>query len=330
MKRILGIILVLLVLGSCKEQKAYREMSGADMHTTYHIKYEYTEDLTEEIRKEFRRFYHSINPFDSTSIISAINRNRDVEVDSFFIEVFRKAIEISEKTSGVFDITCAPLINAWGFGFRKMDTITPCMIDSIREFVGYRKVRLNGNRVIKDDPRILLNCSALGDGSLCDLVAALFEKKGIENYMVEFGGEVMAKGVNPQGKCWRVGIVKPVDDPDGYNQEFQQVIELCGRKGLATSGNYRNFYVKDGKKYAHTIDPRTGYPAEQDVLSATVIAPDCKTADAYATAFMALGSAGIRQLKSRLPEIEYFIICTDSVGTLQTEYSEGLKAWISE
>ncbi|MDC7163006.1 FAD:protein FMN transferase [Bacteroides stercoris] len=180
-------------------------------------------------------------------------------------------MQASEQTGGIFDVTCAPLINLWGFGFTKFDSITPQLVDSIRHFVGFRKVHLQGNRVMKDDPRILLNFSVLG-------------------------GEMIAKGKNPQGWNWCIGIVRPKDDSTGTNSELEQIVQLSERLGLATSGNYRNFYLKDGRKYAHAINPITGYPVQKDILSATIIAHQCMLADAYATAFMTLGSRKARQL----------------------------------
>ncbi|MCW0484210.1 FAD:protein FMN transferase [Prolixibacteraceae bacterium A06] len=323
------VMLSILLLSGCQHEKQYFEVSGMT-HTPYHVKYEYSQSLEKEIKAEFANYYHSLNPFDSLSIISQINRNEEVEVDSLFAFTFRKVMQVSEQTNGLFDVTCAPLINLWGFGFSKRDSITQQVIDSIRSFVGYQKIRLEGSRVVKDDPRMLLNFSAVGDGGICDLVARLFDRHNIQNYMVEVGGEVVAKGVNAKGQHWRIGISKPVDDPAGMSQELEQILHLKQRVGVATSGDYRNFYVKDGKKYAHTINPTTGYPADQDILSATIIAPDCLTADAYATAFMVMGSAAARQLKEQVPEIEYFIIFTDEHGNYATEHSPGMEPYLSE
>ena len=205
-------------------------------------------------------------------------------------------MQASEQTGGIFDVTCAPLINLWGFGFTKFDSITPQLVDSIRHFVGFRKVRLQGNRVMKDDPRILLNFSVLGGGTICNIIACLFDRKGISNSMIDVGGEMIAKGKNPQGWNWCIGIVRPKDDSTGTNSELEQIVQLSERLGLATSGNYRNFYLKDGRKYAHAINPITGYPVQKDILSATIIAHQCMLADAYATAFMTLGSRKARQL----------------------------------
>lgn len=318
----------ILVFTACTSQKQYFVESGSVFHTVYHIKYEASELLTEKIDAEFQKFNLSLNPFNPNSIISKVNQNEPVEADDWFIEVFNRAKEVSDHSDGVFDITCAPLINLWGFGFSKMDSVTPQMIDSIKQFVGYQRVRLDGRKVIKDDPRVLLNCSAIAKGYACDVIARLLEREGIKNYMVEIGGEVAVKGVNQNGNCWRIGINKPEDDSTGIKNDIEEVVQLCKKGGVATSGNYRNYYVKDGKKYAHTIDPRTGYPSEQSILSATIVAQDCITADAYATAFMAMGLEKARQVADNIPDIEYFVIYADENGKHQIEYSEGMLQYL--
>ena len=320
----------ILLFTGCKNQKQYFEESGSVFHTLYHIKYESDKALTEKIDNELQKFNLSLNPFNPNSTIAKVNRNEPVEVDEWFKEVFNKSMEVSKNSDGVFDITCAPLVNLWGFGFSKKDSITPEMIDSLKTFVGYQKVRLEGNKVIKDDPRLLLNCSAIAKGYSSDIIARLLEREGVENYMVEIGGEVTMKGVNPKGERWRIGINKPEDDSTGIRNEIEEVVQLCKKGGVATSGNYRNYYVKDGKKYAHTIDPRTGYPAEQSILSATIVANDCMTADAYATAFMAMGLDKARQMAEKLPEIEYYVIYADENGKHRIEYSKGMIQYLPQ
>ncbi len=327
-KIILAAGLWILMFTACTKQKKYFEESGSFFHTFYHIKYEGSEILTEKIDAEFLKFNLSLNPFNPNSIISKVNRNEAVEADDWFIEVFNKAKEVSDHSEGIFDITCAPLVNLWGFGFSKMDSVTPQMIDSIKQFVGYQKVRLDGRKVVKDDSRILLNCSAIAKGYASDIIARLLEREGIENYMVEIGGEVTMKGVNQNGKCWRIGINKPEDDSTGVKNDIEEVVQLCKKGGVATSGNYRNYYIKDGKKYAHTIDPRTGYPSEQSILSATIVAEDCITADAYATAFMAMGLEKAREAAKNIPGIEYYVIYSDENGKHQIEYSTGMLQYL--
>ena len=327
-KIILAAGLWILMFTACTKQKQYFEESGSVFHTIYHIKYEGSEILTEKIDAEFQKFNLSLNPFNPNSIISKVNRNEAVEADDWFIEVFNKAKEVSDHSEGIFDITCAPLVNLWGFGFSKMDSVPPQMIDSIKQFVGYQKVRLDGRKVVKDDSRILLNCSAIAKGYASDIIARLLEREGIENYMVEIGGEVTMKGVNQNGKCWRIGINKPEDDSTGVKNDIEEVVQLCKKGGVATSGNYRNYYIKDGKKYAHTIDPRTGYPSEQSILSATIVAEDCITADAYATAFMAMGLEKAREAAKNIPGIEYYVIYSDENGKHQIEYSTGMLQYL--
>ena len=325
---ILGLVGV--CLSGCAPEPTYYEVTGR-LHTPYHIKFQYTESLEEEIDAQLDYFYHLFNAFDSTSVISRVNRGEPVEVDTLFQKVFNRAQEVAALTDGAYDITCAPLINLWGFGFKDGDTVTAAAIDSVRAFIGYEKVHLEENRVVKADPRVILNMSSIADGTVCDMIAAMFESKDIQNYMVEFGGEMRVKGLNPSGEAWRLGITKPTDDSTGLNQELQQIIRFPMPRGMATSGNYRNFYVKDGKKYAHTIDPIEGCPVQRDILSATIVAADGMTADACATAFMVLGSERAKRFYERMKGIDYYIICADSTGQgFRVEYSPGFRQYLLE
>lgn len=326
-KELLACLLVVICL-SCEQQKPYYEESGTVFHTLYHIKYQSNKLLTDQIDAELQAFNLSLNPFNQNSILAKVNRNESVEVDLWFKTVFNKAMEVAMQSDGFFDPTVAPFINLWGFGFEQRDSISEHTIDSLKTFVGYQKIRLEGDRVVKDDSRTLLNFSAIAKGYACDVIAALLERNGVENYMVEIGGEVAAKGLNPNGRCWQIGVNKPEDDDLAVKNEIQEIVALCNPCGLATSGDYRNFYIKEGKKYGHTINPHTGYPSEQNVLSATVIAVDCMTADAYATAFMAMGLEGALTLAKQIAGIEYYIIYADSADQVQVEMSEGMQQMI--
>lgn len=298
---------MLLLFVSCKEKQAtYVEDRGEVFHTTYSIKYKYTHSLKPEIEAELAKFDDSLNPFKPTSIISKVNNNEEVVLDSFFINVFNRSQEVSGVSDGLFDITVSPLINAWGFGFKNIDNVTAEMVDSLRAIVGYDKIQVENGRVIKSDPRVQINTSAIAKGYSTDVIADLLESYGVTDYMIEIGGEVTAKGVNDKGECWHIGIDKPIDDKAPVHRELQTIIKLCD-KSMATSGNYRNFYVKDGKRYAHTINPKTGYPAESNILSATVIADDCMTADAYATVFMLADTATIRSIALQ-EKLSYLLI----------------------
>ena len=323
------LITLLVSCGPSKKEYTYHQDQGEIFTTGYHIKYAFSRSLKEEIVAEFDRFNLSLNPFMDNSIISKINRNEPVKPDSLFIKVFRKSMEVSRRSGGKFDITASPLINAWGFGFQNMDSVTPEIIDSLKMFVGFDKISMNEDgEIIKTDPRVTLNTSAIAKGYACDVIADLLERHGIENYMVEIGGEITASGVNDKGECWRIGVDKPIDDPLGMQHELQVILSLCN-KAMATSGNYRNYYVKDGKKYAHTIDPHTGYPSQQDILGATVIADDCMTADAYATAFMAMGMQRSKEVSKELPGLYYYFIYEKPDSTLGIEYSDNFEQFFT-
>ena len=326
--------IALLVLGTIwilarhNRTQPYYTVNGLIFGTVYNITYQYDDDLKAEIDEELKRFDGLLSPFNDTATITRINRNEDIVPDTFFTNVFRRSMEISKETNGAFDITVAPLANAWGFGFKKGAFPDSAMIDSLLEITGYTKVVLSEEgKVVKQDERMMLSCSAVAKGYAVDVIAQFLAKKGITNFMVDIGGEIVARGENPKKELWRIGINKPVDDSLSINQELQTVLNVTD-VGIATSGNYRNFYIKDGKKYAHTIDPRTGYPAEQSVLSATIVANDCMTADAYATAFMAMGLEKARQMADSLPEIEYYVIYADENGKHQIEYSKGMLQYL--
>ena len=335
--------LVALIVGTVliireNSRKTYQRNEGKIFGTFYHITYQSGENLHDEILAELQRVDRSLSMFNDSSTISRVNRNEavDLSADSLFVEVYAMARRIAEDTDGAFDITVAPLVNAWGFGFKNEQMPTDAAVDSLRAFVGYKKVSLVDNSsktsphsggqrgVQKSDPRTMLDCSAIAKGFGCDLVGRLFRQRGIENYMIEIGGEVVVGGVNEEGEKWRIGVTKPEEKaPEKSSNELQTILQLPlssphsgGQRGaaLATSGNYRNFYVKDGKRYAHTIDPRTGRPVQHSILSATVIADDCATADAYATAFMVVGLVEAKRILDRHPDLLAYLIYTDSLG----------------
>lgn len=335
LSRLLFLFIALSVLTSCTEGKkqtakeTYQFDDGRIFNTSFHIKYAYNRSLKAEIMDELNTFDLSLNPFNKNSIISKVNNNEPVVVDSFFTEVFNKSMEVSGNTDGKFDITASPLINAWGFGFKNMDSITPQIIDSLQSFVGYGKIAIDPDgKIAKTDSRVTLNMSAIAKGYACDVIARLLEKHGIENYMVEIGGEISAKGVNDSGQCWRIGIDKPIDDASGMKHELQTILSICD-KAMATSGNYRNYYVKDGKKYTHTIDPQTGFPAQQNILSATVLADQCITADAYATAFMVMGLEKSVTVAKGIPGLLYYFIYSTANDSVAVHYSDGFEAYFA-
>ena len=318
-----------VIIVSRQQSTPYQHDRGMVFGTVYHITYQSSKSLQKDIEAELAKVDASLSPFNERSIITAVNENRDTVVNKMFTDVFTLAMKISNSTDGAFDITVAPLVNAWGFGFKGGAMPSRHQVDSLKALVGYHKVSLADGRVSKTDPRIMLDCSSIAKGYGCDVVAKFLSAKGIDNYMVEIGGEIVTRGISEKRLPWKIGVTKPTDDSLNVNQEIQTIINVTD-KAMATSGNYRNFYYKNGRKYAHTIDPSTGYPVQHNILSSTVIADDCATADAYATAFMVMGLDKAKAVLSRHPELmAYFILASDD-GTNKVWFSPSMKDKIAK
>lgn len=307
------------MLYGCKE-KSYRHMEGKIYGTYYHVTYESDADLGAGVREQMERVNASLSMFDGNSLISRINRGETNDVDSLFSYLFGVAQRVNRESDGAFDITVAPLSNAWGFGYKNDSLPSPEKVDSLLRYVGMSKMTLDGKHLIISQPGMKIDASAIAKGLGVDLAAEYLEAQGIINYMVEIGGEVRVKGLSEKQRPWRIGIDKPIDDVTASDRELELVVSLSVGS-LATSGNYRNYYIRDGKKYAHTIDPRTGYPVQQDILSSSVYAPTCMEADAFATAFMVLGLEKSKEVVKNNPELDACFI-----------YNEGdsLKVWMSD
>ncbi len=321
--------LVFLIVGTVfivRQQRStpYQHDKGQVFGTFYHITYQNDTSLNNDILAELAKVDSALSMFNDKSIISRINRGEDVKTNEMFDTVFNLAENIADNTNGAFDITVAPLVNAWGFGFKTGNPPTKTAIDSLRSIVGYKKVALRNNRITKTDPRIMLDCSAIAKGYGCDVVAHLLQRHGIENYMVEIGGEVVTHGISEKRLPWKIGVTKPTYDSLAVDKELQTVLNVKNM-AMATSGNYRNFYYKNGKKYAHTIDPKTGYPVQHNILSATVLAKHCAEADAYATSFMVMGLDGAKKTLENHPELMAYLIYADHKGNMQVWYSPSMK-----
>ena len=301
----------------------YLKCEGGVFGTFYHITYQHPTDLHDSIELVLHEVDNSLSPFNKSSVITAINNGTSDSTNLMFREVFTLAKTISTETYGAFDITVAPLVNAWGFGFKNKETVTPSLIATLLTHVGFDKVSLQDNRIVKTDSALMLDCSAIAKGYGVDAVGRLLESKHISNYMVEIGGEVRVRGVNPQGKPWSIGIITPTPDPTGQNNEVEEILHITDI-AMATSGNYRNFYVEGNKRYAHTIDPRTGYPVQHSILSSTVLARDCAVADAYATAFMVLGLDSAKTVLAAHPELQAYFIYSDDNGNNATWHTKNL------
>ena len=326
--------LVLLIVGtvliiSHQRSMPYRQVSDFVFGTTYKVIYQCDSDLSVTIREELMKVDRSLSPFNEESVITAVNQNREVTLDPYFTEVFTKSMEISDDTEGAFDITVAPLVNAWGFGFKNEQMPTAHQVDSLRRIIGYKKISLVDGKIRKQDPRMMLDCSAIAKGFGVDAVARMLRSRDVQNFMVEIGGEVVTCGVNAQRLPWRVGVIKPTEDSLRIGHELQTVLNVTD-KAMATSGNYRNFYYKEGRRYAHTIDPMTGYPVQHSLLSATVLAKSCTVADAYATSFMVMGMERAQKLLERHPELMAYLIYDTGKGDLAVWFSPSLQDKIEE
>lgn len=328
MKKFISILfLAALIVGSyfVLSRSKYREAEGRIFGTTYHIKYAATRDLSADIAATLQEVDNALSMFNDQSTLSRFNRGESYEPNPLFDEVVALALKVSQETNGAFDITVAPLVNAWGFGFKNKENVTPAQIDSIRKHVGYSLLDYNPKKtptLSRKDPQTTIDCGAIAKGFGVQRVAKMLSEKGCTNYMVEIGGEVVVKGNSASGKHWSIGISRPVEDSISVNNDVQTIIQITDC-GIATSGNYRNFYYKGGKKYAHTINPATGFPVEHSLLSATVVHSSCTLADAYATSFMVMGLEQAQKFVESHKDIEAYLIYDDKNGELNTWQSSG-------
>ncbi|MEM6647983.1 MAG: FAD:protein FMN transferase [Bacteroidota bacterium] len=309
------------------------EHSGVAQGSTYQIKYLTLDDqiFEDEFKSIFEQIDQSMSTYVPTSLISQVNRGDTlVQVDSLFMTVLQRAMEIAEETSGNFDPTIGPLVNLWGFGSDNSPRVVePDAVQRVKARTGYTAISLDGQRV--SIPKgYSIDFNAIAQGFTVDVIAGHLEQKGVVNYMVEVGGEVRARGTNDRGKAWRIGVDKPLDQIDPSDR-FQFVLEL-NDAGLATSGNYRNFWVDEetGIRYAHTIDPQTGYPANNRLLSATILAPFAMDADAYATTCMVEGLDDCKNMLRSAAELEGYLVFSTDEGEWSTFTTEGFASHIAE
>lgn len=329
--------LAFLVIGTVliiRQQRAmpYQHDTGMVFGTVYSATYQSDENLKDQIEAELKKIDAEFSMFNDSSTVARINRGENPALSDMFVEVYQMANSISEATDGAFDITVAPLVNAWGFGFKHEQIPTKQTIDSLRQIIGYQKLQLEKRGreqfLKKQQNGMMLDFSAIAKGFGVDAVARLLRSRDVKNYMVEIGGEVVTSGINQQRLPWRIGVTKPTDDTLSQG-EIQTVLNVTDR-AMATSGNYRNFYYRGGKKYAHTIDPKTGYPVQHSILSATVLADRCATADAFATSFMVMGFEGAQKVLQKHPELMVYLIYTDEKGKNAVWYSPALEKKIAQ
>ena len=303
MRQAFALLFAALLLCGCRQERKIRSMQGMAFGTLYEILYVGEEDLriAESIDSLLAVSNQTFSIFDPNSLLSRLNRNETDSLDETLGRVIRQALELSRQTDGAFDITVAPLVDAWGFGPEKRKAPTSAEIDSLLAFTGYGRIRADEARLHKEDARIRLNLNAIAKGYIVDQVAELVGKRH-PDFLVNIGGEIVCGGKRPNGKPWSIGIQLPTNDSmetGTYTHRFH----LQEGKAVATSGDYRRYLTDStGRRYSHIIDPRTGRSEQSDLLSATVIAEDCMTADAVATACMVLGKKGSLELMAGHPE----------------------------
>lgn len=308
--------------------KNYFQIQGAAEGTSYNIVFE-TENgygIQDEVEALISEFEGSLSVYNPNSIISKVNRNESVMLDDYFKTVFNRAKEISDQTGGLFDMSAEPLFREWGFSFKQNTVMNEDKVSQLLESIGMDKVYLDKDRLMKLHPDVKLNANAIAKGYSADIIADLLDAKDIENYLIEVGGEIRTKGISPRNMAWTIGVDRPLDTNLIPGQDVQVMLSLSN-KALATSGNYRQFYLQDGKKISHTINPKTGYPVDHSLLSVTVIADDAMSADAYATAFLVAGIDGALDILEVIDDVEVLFIC-DEDGEFKVHYTAGLEQYI--
>lgn len=323
MKRLAILLILAIGVASCRQQPKKIVLEGLAQGSYYAITYFDTQNrnFQHEIDSIFHAVDMSVNLWVENSIISKVNRNEEVTLDSIFIDNFRIAQEAARLSDGYFDPTISPIVAAWGFSYKNGDTLTPQLIDSLRTLVDYRKVRIENGHVIKDNPAITLDFNAIAQGYTSDLIASFLESQGVVNYLVDTGGEIMTKGGKPNGQPWIVGIEKPAD-----NENSEQVVQAriaVRDKGVVTSGSTRKYVERDGKRYSHCINPKTGCPVEHHVLSVTVTADNSTWADALASICMVMGLEQSLPLIESMDGVEAYYIFINENGKLETFATEG-------
>jgi len=321
-----------LLLGSCTGRGGYIRIEGFAQGGTYHVFCSPDIRLREpELRERIDSLLlvidGTLSGYNKGSLLSRINAGEDLPLTPLFTDCFSRSKEIWAESGGAFDPSAAPLFDLWGFGFTDRQTVSEAAVDSILAFVGMDgfslETRADGIHLVKSDPRMKLNFNAIAQGFSADAVASLLESLGCGNYLVDIGREIRCKGHNATGESWRIGLDRPSDGNMEEGRDLQAVIHTTDC-GIVTSGNYRKFYVEDGRKYAHTLDPRTGRPVTHNLLSATVITDDAATADAYATWLMVIGLEQARQWLSSRPGIEALLVY-DENGVMKTFQTKDIQ-----
>ena len=318
-------IIGLAVLASCGKQPEKVVLQGLAQGSYYAVTYydEQNRKFQREIDSIFHAVDMSVNLWVDSSIISKVNRNEEVALDSIFIDNFNIAQEAARLSDGYFDPTISPIVAAWGFSYKSGDSLTPQLIDSLRQLVDYRNIRIENGKVVKKKPAMTLDFNAIAQGYTSDLIASFLESRGVKNFLVDTGGEIMARGEKPDGKPWIVGIEKPAENMD--SERIVQTRIALRDKGLVTSGSTRKYVERNGKRYSHCINPKTGYPVEHQLLSVTVMAENSVWADALASICMVMGKERSLPLIQNMDGVEAYYIFVNDKNELETFATEGFR-----
>jgi FAD:protein FMN transferase len=320
------LFVVFALFSSCNKTKVrqYQTLEGQAQGTTFRIIYEDSlgQNYQVQVDSLFKVIDKSMSLWDSTSLISKVNANQEYDkLDPHFLKVYNTSKDIYDQTGGYFDITVGPLVRAWGFSFKKGEAFpTQSKVDSLMTKVGFKKIGLSDQKIVKSNDEINIDFNAIAQGYTVDVMAEFLNQKGVSNYLVEVGGEIRASGLNAENHLWKVGIEKPQDE------RALEVVVALNNQSLATSGSYRKFFEKGGKRYSHAIDPFTGFPVDHNLLSISVIAPSAILADGLATAFLVMGLEKTKVFAEK-NNIEIFAIYEEA-GKLKTYASSGLKKMI--
>jgi len=323
MRKAFLVIIGLMALASCDNQPQKIVLQGLAQGSYYAVTY--FDDEGRNFQQEIDSIFHavdmSVNLWVDSSVISKVNRNEEVTLDKIFIDNFNIAQKAAQLSDGYFDPTISPIVAAWGFSYKNGDSITPQLIDSLKQLVDYRNIRIEDGKVVKENPAMQLDFNAIAQGYTSDLIAQFLESRGIKNYLVDTGGEIMTKGEKPDGSPWIVGIEKPAENWDS-ERILQSRIALRD-KGLVTSGSTRKYVERDGKRYSHCINPKTGYPVEHQVLSVTVLAESSVWADALASICMVMGMEQSLPLIESMDGVEAYYIFVNEHNALATFATAG-------
>ena len=325
--KVWSFIFFIFLLISCESEKSNSILvsdSGQTQGTYYHIKYmiEDGESLKKKIDSLLIVIDNSLSTYNPNSLISRINNGEIIATDSMLRTVFRAANEVYENTNGAFDCSITPLVNAWGFGFSNKEKMDTARVIELLNLVDFKKIKLSNDTILMNK-NMMLDFNSLAQGYTVDLIAHMFDGIGLDNYLIEVGGEIKSKGKNPDNNFWTIGVDRPTEIINPKDR-FQFILNLFNTS-LATSGNYRKFYQENGVKYSHVINPKTGFPSFNKLLSVTVIHESCMKADAYATAFMVMGLKKSKLYLDKNADLEAYIVYRDTDGELNTFISEDLQ-----